>query len=130
MKLMTVRDYLERVLPVRDIWFGVARMDAKKKRALCLYGAPVRTENGVKIGGVDCTGYHMKRMMLILRGGENAAEAEEMAQAIHAGLTQEYVYIGGAPGFMRTLDDEPFALGADAYGVWEFRIDFELYYEC
>ena len=129
MKLMTVRDYLEGVLPADGLWFGVARMDTRRKRALCLYGSPVRVENGVKIGGVDCTGYRLKRMMLIVRGGESAAEAETLAHAVHAALTKEQVCIGGTSGFLRTLEDEPFALGADSYGVWEFRIDFELYYE-
>jgi len=129
MNLMTVRDYLETILPVEGIWFGVARMDAKKKHALCLYGAPVRTESGMKIGGMDCTGYQMKHMMLVLRGGENAVEAETAASAIHTALTRDYITIGGATGFMRALEDEPFSLGSDVYGVWEYRMDFELYYE-
>ena len=129
MKLAVIRDYLADVLPAQDIWFGVAKMDARKSMALCLYGSPVRMEAGVKIGGVDCTGYRLKRMMLVLRGGTNAAETEWLAQEIHGGLTRERVELDGTTGFMRALDDEPFALGTDAFGVWEFRMDFELYYE-
>jgi len=129
MTLMVVRDYLQSVLPVEGIWFGVAKMDLRKSVALCLYGTPVRMEAGMKIGGVCCTGYRQKRMMLALRGGTNAAEAERLAFAVHRKLTRQRVVLDGTTGFMRAMDSEPYALGTDPFGVWEYRMDFEMYYE-
>ena len=137
MKLMEVRNYLVARLPIEGIWFGVAKMDARKGKALCLYGAPGRMPSGVKVGGLDCTGYRQKRMMLVLRGGVDAAEAERLAFAVHEGLTADRVSVEIASaagacavhGFMRALDDEPYALGMDSFGVYEYRMDFEIFYE-
>jgi len=129
MNLLTVRNYLEPLLPVKADWFGVAHMDTRRARAMCLYGLPIRTENGVRIGGLDCTGYKQKRMTLVMRLGTDASAAEDAALAVHAALDMPQVALSGTTGFMRVLDAEPYQLGADAHGVFEFRVDFELFYE-
>jgi len=129
MNLLSVRDYLQGVLPIDGLWFGIAKMDGRKPKALCLYGTPVRNDAGIKVGGMDCTGYRVKRMSLVLRAGVEPTEAERLACAIHQACRIPVACIGGRRGFMRPVDGEAYPLGADAFGVWEYRMDIELYYE-
>jgi len=129
MNLHTIRNFLQTILPVGDLWFGLCKMDTGLRSCLCLYDAPTRGERYAAIGGYDCTGYRQKRLMLLLRYGTDALAAAKFANEIHGALAQERIVLDGRNGFMRPSDDGPAPLGTDPHGVWEYRIDFEIFYE-
>ncbi len=127
--LATIRDYLRTILPIGQAWFGIGKTDSSKDIALCLYSRPEGASNNIKVGGSECTGYFTEPLKLLIRWGKDSSAADAKAREIFEPLRSSRIIISGRNGFIQTIYAHPSALGTDEKGIYEYCIDFELYYE-
>lgn len=129
MTLTDVRDYLKRVVPYEDAWFGIAKMDATKDMAMCLYARAKAAAGNIAVGGAESTGYTREHMTLLIRWSSNAEIAERKAREAHGALIKQHFSIDERECFLQAVYSSPVALGTDNKGVYEYSVDFNIYYE-
>jgi hypothetical protein len=125
--LAEVRDWLKSYEIAQHYFVG--KLDTSKENALCVYnrkrsGAPV-----MALGGVSS--YDIKSVSLLLHCSKNAVQAEKTAITLFEKLRAEReLKINGVPIYYISMQvPEPVAVGTDDNGVYEYVIEFDLYYE-
>lgn len=129
MTLTEIRDYLKKVVPYEDAWFGIAKMDTAKNMAMCLYSRAKAAAGNIAVGGAESTGYTCEPMTLLIRWTSNAAAAERKAREVHGALIKQAFWINEKECFLQAVYSSPVALGTDNKGVYEYSVDFNVYYE-
>lgn len=127
MTLAAVRDWLKEQVSCPNWYIGKA--DTSKPQCICLYninnGMPV-----LAIGGLANTSYAVKAVSILVHWSKNADTAERKAQEVYASLFGQSAVIGGKRVIsfqMRT--PEPVSVGTDEAGIFEYVIEFTIYYE-
>ncbi len=129
MTLVLIRDYLKAVLDHEGEWFGTAKMDGNLEKAFCLYLRPKGVINNIAVGGVDATGYGFEALSLLIRWGRNPADAEQKARQVRQALDWLAFDLDGIKCFVQCVFGSPIPLGTDEKGVFEYSLDFNLFYE-
>lgn len=121
MTLSELRDAIER----RELadWCGVGRIDAERRRAVGVFERSGKSAPVKAIGGLESYGVHPVR--IVYRGTENAAETEREAGRIWDAVCA--VRKEGTILFILPDMTAPTA-EADGDGVYEYRMDFNVYY--
>jgi hypothetical protein len=104
----------------QDCWTGALKMDNTRERAVCIYRREARIRQA--IGGAK--GYFVLPMRVLVRGGPRAMEASLFADYVHSRLSQADVI----SGYVRMAQEAPIPLGTDEKGVYEFSIEFDMYF--
>lgn len=125
--LANVRDWLKKYNIAKHYFVG--KLDTSKENALCVYnrkrsGAPV-----MALGGLSS--YNIKAISLLLHCSKNAVQAEQMAITLFEKISsEEKLIINNIPIYYIALQvPEPVAIGTDENGVYEYVIEFDLYYK-
>ena len=124
--LFAVRDWLKTYNIAQHYFVG--KLDASKENALCVYnrkrsGAPVTA-----LGGLSS--YDIKAISLLLHWNKNAVQAEQTAITLFEKIIAEIeLKINNIPIYYIAMQvPEPVAIGTDENGVYEYVIEFDLYY--
>ena len=125
--LANVRDWLKEYNIAQHYFVG--KLDTSKENALCVYnrkrsGAPV-----MALGGLSS--YEIKAISLLLHCSKNAVQAEEKAITLFEKISsEEKLIINDTPIYYIALQvPEPVGIGTDENGVYEYVIEFDLYYK-
>lgn len=125
--LADVRDWLKEYNIAQHYFVG--KLDTSKENALCVYnrkrsGAPV-----MALGGLSS--YEIKAISLLLHCSKNAVQAEQMAITLFEEISsEEKLIINNTPiYYIKFQVPEPVAIGTDENGVYEYVIEFDLYYK-
>ena len=126
MTLIDVLDFLEEKVDCPN-WYAGKRSDTAEK-SITVYPtdgvAPV-----LPLGGVDRGSYATKAFSVFVHWGKNVTAAEVKAQEIYDCLFGQTGTIGGKEVIkfdMRTA--EPVGIGTDDKGIFEYVINFVIYY--
>ncbi|CQR51481.1 minor capsid protein [Paenibacillus riograndensis] len=127
MTLAAVRDWLKTQVDCQNWYIGKA--DTSKQQCISLYninnGTPV-----LAIGGLDNTSYAVKAVSILVHWSKNADTAERKAQEVYAALFGQSAVIGGKRVINFQLrTPEPVSVGTDDAGIYEYVIEFTIYYE-
>lgn len=127
MTLTEVKDFLKSKVDCPN-WY-VGKRDNTKEECITVYPtdgvAPV-----LPLGGVDQGTYGTKAVSVFVHWGEYCTPAEEKAQQVYNCLFGQSGTIGGKEVIkfdMRTA--EPVGIGTDDKGIYEYVINFVIYYK-
>lgn len=129
MLLSDVRDWLKTLNVAEHYYIG--RLDNKEEKSLGVYsrnrsGGPV-----MAIGGLEASKYDIKSITLLLHWNTNARETEIAAQNLWSELldvTNLDIGNGQHVDYLALLVPEPVFVATDEGGIYEYVIDFDLYY--
>lgn len=126
MTLADVKDFLKEKIDCPN-WY-VGKRDDAKEQSITVYPtqgpAPV-----IPIGGLPNSTYAAKAVSVLVHWGKYATPAEEKAQEVCSAIFGQQGTIGGKTIVkydMRT--SEPLGMGTDDKGVYEYVINFVIYY--
>lgn len=108
--------------------YYIGKLDNKKDESLGVYN---RTRSGAPVTAIGhLESYDIKAVTLLLHWNNNAKETEAAAMALWAALNDEseITIDGHAIHFIALQVPEPISVGTDDKGVYEYVIDFDLYY--
>lgn len=124
--LSKIRDWLKTYNIVQHYFVG--KLDASKENALCVYSRKRSGSPITALGGLSS--YDIKSVSLLLHCSNNAVQAEEMAVTLFEKIRAErQLTINDIPvHYIKMQVPEPVAIGTDDNGVYEYVIEFDLYY--
>ncbi len=128
MQLSEVRDWLK-TFNAADYYY-IGRLDNKKQKSLGVYNRQRSGFPVMALGGSDNSSYNIKSISLLLHWNQNARETEEAAWTLWNHLLgQTNVDVGNQHiQYLRLMIPEPVSVGTDDNGVYEYVIEFDLYY--
>ena len=110
---------------------SIGKLDNKKDKSIGVYplkrsGPPV-----VPIGGLKNSKYNIKSISVLIHWNKNMDETEQAAYALFRGIQREtYMRMGRVQIYYVDLKvPEPVSVGTDDKGVYEYVIEFDIYYE-
>lgn len=126
--LSDIRDWLKTLNVAENYYIG--RLDNKKEKSLGVYN---RTRSGppvMAIGGISQSSYEVKSVSLLLHWNRNARETEAAAGELWSGLLDpgEITLGGHQVHYLKLMVPEPVFVGNDESGIYEYVIEFDLYY--
>ena len=128
MNLADVRDWLKTFSVAENYYIG--KLDNKKQKSLGVYHLPRSGDPVVAIGGTQNSSYDITGISLLLHWNQNARETEEAVRALWNHLLGvDDVDVGNHHiQMLELLVPEPVSVGTDDAGVYEYVINFNLYY--
>lgn len=126
MTLEEVKDWLESVVQSPKWYIG--KISGNDKQCIGIYPTQGPTRP-VPVGGLKNQTYGTKGVSILVHWGNNAGKAEAKAQEIYDLLYGQTAVIAGQPVVlfdMRT--DAPVSVGTDERGVYEYVINFVIYF--
>lgn len=123
MELSEAKSLLERLLGEE---MRIHKLDRSAEKGLCLYLRKTGRKHQPALNGTGGRSFRRMGLSLLVRGGRQGAAAEKHAFRIYR-LIEEAEAAQGR--FWQMVYDAPVALGTDERGVYEYSIDFDLYYE-
>jgi hypothetical protein len=129
MKTTALLALLKKWLPLEGAWFGTAKIDNTKEKAICLYARGKGAANNIAVGGLAATGYRCEPMTLLVRWTKDALKAEETARKVYDAVCYKDFVIDGKKSFLQAVYAAAVPLGTDNKGVYEYSIDFDIYHE-
>lgn len=127
MTLADVKDFLKSKIACPN-WY-VGKRDTAKEQSITIYPteSPMPT---IPIGGVDNSSYATKAVSVLVHWGKACTPAEEKAQEVFNVLFGQSGTIGGKEIIKFDLrTSEPIGMGTDDKGVYEYVINFVIYYK-
>lgn len=127
MTLAEVKDFLKGEIACPN-WY-VGKRDTAKEQSITVYPtqspAPV-----VPIGGIHNSSYATKAVSVLVHWGKACTPAEEKAQEVYDVLFGRSGTIGGKEVIKFDIrTSEPVGMGTDDKGVYEYVINFVIYYK-
>ena len=81
------------------------------------------------VGGIDCTGHDKKPMKILIRWTKNADTAERQAKDVFNNLLATSFSYAEKKCFIVMTCTAPIPLGTDEKGIYEYALEFTLFYE-
>lgn len=128
MTLADVKEWLKTFDVAEHYYCG--RLDNKHEHSLGVYSRQAVTGPVMAIGGLENSSYDIRGISLLLHWNRNSAETETAARTLWdhlreiSGVDTGHGYIQ----YLRLTVPEPIAVGTDENGVFEYVINFDLYY--
>lgn len=125
--LADIRNWLKR-FNVADYYYS-GRLDANKEKAICVYQRKSTIEAVRAIGGKSS--YNIKPISVLIHWNKNSTETEKAAYKLYEQLeaVSSFLLNGTKIYFIKPLQSEPVSVGADDSGIYEYVIEFDIYYE-
>ena len=126
MTLAAVRDWLKTYDLFENYYIG--RLDNKKEKSLGVYN---RTSYGPPVMAFgNASSYDVKAVTLLIHWNVNARETEAAARALYDELLglDNLTIAGTHVNYLMLQVPEPVSVGADDDGVYEYVIDFDIYF--
>lgn len=127
MTLADVKDFLKGNIECPN-WY-VGKRDNAKEQSITVYPtqgpAPI-----ISIGGPSYSSYASKAVSVLVHWGKYATPAEEKAQEVYASIFGQNGIIGGREVVKFDMrSSEPIGIGTDDKGIYEYVINFVIYYK-
>lgn len=128
MTLVQIKDWLKTMNVAEHYYIG--RLDNKKEMSLGVYDRPTGTRPVMALGGLQNSSYNVRGVSLLLHWTRNKNAAEAVAQALWDKLVEVRDLDVGTQHiqYLQMTVPEPIGIGTDADGVYEYVINFNLYY--
>lgn len=128
MTLAEIRDWL-RTLDVADNYY-IGRLENKKERSLGVYDGQASGRPVMALGGLGNSSYDIMAVSLLLHWNRNKNETEAAARSLWNKLIEVRNLDAGDSHiqFLQMTVPKPIGVGKDAGGVYEYVINFNLYY--
>lgn len=128
MLLSDIRDWIK-TFNIADHYY-IGRLDAKKERSIGVYSRNRSSAPVMALGGLDNSSYDIKSVSILVHWNQNARETETAARNLWDHLQQiSNLDIGEDHiDYLMLLVPEPISVGADDDGIYEYVIEFDLYY--
>ena len=126
MTLSDIRDYLK-TLDAAD-YYHIGRLNNKNERSLGVYNRPRAGPPVTAFGGASS--YDVKAVTVLLHWNKNARESEEAALSLWEKL-RNVADVDAGDGhiqYLRLVVPEPVGVGTDENGIYEYVIQFDVYY--
>lgn len=125
--LADIRNWLKR-FNIADYYYS-GKLDANKEKAICIYQRKSTIEAVRAIGGKSS--YNIKPISVLIHWNKNSAETEKAAYKLYEQLeaVSSFLLNGMKIYFIKLLQSEPVSVGADDNGIYEYVIEFDIYYE-
>lgn len=127
--LAGIRDWIKSFGIAENYYIGV--LDNKKEKSIGVYDRDVSGPPDIAIGGLDATKTEKRSISLLIHWNKNANETEQKARYLYNTLLcQNNVTIDGLHvDYIYLVVPMPIAVGTDDKGVYEYVIQFDLYYQ-
>lgn len=112
--------------------FYIGKLDDKYEKSIGIYSRQSGQAQMIPIGGLDCKGYDIKRISMLVHWTKNAKETERAALDLFSAIqiNGTGAQIGESKvDFIRMMLEEPEDIGTDDSGVYERVIWCDIYYE-
>lgn len=129
MTLAEIRDWLK-TFDLADNYY-IGRLDNKKEKSLGVYDLPSRGAPVMALGGVSCSSYDVKGVSLLIHWNRNANETELAAARVwNALFGAAHVDVPGGSHihYVQPLVPKPISVDTDENGVYEYVIEFNIYF--
>ena len=104
-------------------------INRNRQRAFGLFMRGRGVAKSGAVGGAEARGHEVLRLVLLLRWGRDGSLAEGKAAAVYNGIACLGFEHEGRRGFFMAVNEGPVWVGADERGVFEYALDFDVYYE-
>lgn len=128
MTLVQIKDWLKTMKVAEHYYIG--RLDNKQEMSLGVYDRPTGARPVMALGGLRNSSYNVRGVSLLLHWTRNKNAAEAAAQALWDKLVEVRDLDVGTQHiqYLQMTVPEPIGIGTDADGVYEYVINFNLYY--
>ncbi|KJJ66555.1 minor capsid protein [Clostridium sp. FS41] len=126
MTLEEVKDWLKTVVQSPKWYIG--KINGNDKQCIGVY--PTQgPSRGIPVGGLKNKSYDTKAVSILVHWGMDAVQAESKAQEIYDALYGQTGVISGWQVVMFDMrTDAPVSVGTDEKGIYEYVINFVIYY--
>ena len=127
--LEQVTDWIEALGIGEHFYFG--KLDGNMQKAIGVYNRKEPLPAIIALGGTSNSTYNIKRISILVHWNQSASDTEESAMQLYQNIAQSSnVTIGDSKVyFIRLSQNEPIDLGTDDNGIFEYSIEFDVYYE-
>ena len=127
--LAGIREWIKSFQIAEHHYIGM--LDNKQDKSIGVYQRDVSGPPEIAIGGLDATKTGKRSISLLIHWNKNANETEKKARYLYnTMLCQNNVEIDGVHvDYIQLLVPEPISVGTDDKGVYEYVIQFDLYYQ-
>lgn len=128
MTLVEIKDWLKTLGVAENYYIG--RLDNKQEKSLGVYDRPAGTRPVMALGGLQNSSYNIRGISLLLHWNRNKNQTEEAAMALWDQLMEVRDLDVGMQHihFLQMTVPEPIGVGTDADGIYEYVINFNIYY--
>lgn len=128
MTLLQIKDWLKTMKVAEHYYIG--RLDNKREMSLGVYDRPGSTRPVMALGGLRNSSYNVRGVSLLLHWTRNKNAAETAVRALWDKLVEvRDLDVGNQHiQYLQMTVSEPIGIGTDADGVYEYVINFNLYY--
>lgn len=128
MTLAEIRDWLKSFCHADSYYIG--RLENKKEHSIGVYEGTASGRPVMAIGGLRNSSYDIRAVSLLLHWNRNKNETEEAARELWSQLIEiSNVDVGeNHIQYLQMTVPEPIGVGTDGGGVYEYVINFNLYY--
>jgi hypothetical protein len=129
MKLSDIRDWLK-TLGIGE-HFYIGKIDNKQQKAIGVYTQSRAAPAVIAIGGLACTKHNKISAKILIHWNKNADESEQAARSLYSALLERthFIFNNIKIDYLELENPEPINVGSDDSGVYEWVIDFSIYYE-
>lgn len=127
--LAGIRDWIKSFQIAENYYIG--KLDNKQDKSIGIYQRETSGPPEIAIGGIDATKTQKRSVSLLIHWNKNANETEQKARYLYNTLLcQNNLTINGVHvDYIYLLVPEPIEVGTDDKGVYEYVIQFDLYYQ-
>lgn len=125
MTLEEVKDYLKGKV-ASPHWY-IGKINANDKQCIGVYPTqgPMRP---IPLGGIGNKTYDTRAFSLLVHWGQDAVAAERKAWELYDMLYAQSGTAGGGAVWFDMRTDAPVSVGTDDKGIYEYVINFVIYY--
>ena len=127
MTLKEIREWLKTKTECDNFYIG--KIDGSKDKCIGIYNTKGPAPE-IAIGGLINTSNSVKSVSILVHWGNNADLAEVKAQEIYNLFFGQSAEIGGKRIISFDMNtSEPVSVGTDTNNIYEYVIDFNIFYE-
>lgn len=126
MTLKSLKDYIKEISDF-DGSFYIGKIDKTKDKAMCFYPNKSPKAKRNVVGGKANKSFTTKAVTILLRYGQNADMAEDMASQVQNFFDEKTLIIDNRRVFVIPRYEEPIPLGTDDRGIYEYSFIFDFY---
>lgn len=130
MELKDIRTYIASLGISTDEHTYIGFLDNKFDCSIGVYSRAMRDRPVLAVGGWTSASYDIKAVSVLVHWNRKKTESESAAIRLFEALKEPPATIGGYPvQYLRLLVPEPIDVGTDSKGVYEYVIEFDVYYD-
>ena len=130
MELKDIRTYIASLGISTDDHTYIGFLDNKFDCSIGVYSRTGQSAPVLAVGGWSSASYDIKAISVLVHWNRKKTESEHAAIQLFEALKTPPAEIGGYPvQYLRLRSPEPIDVGNDAKGIFEYVIEFDVYYD-